>query len=53
MSYLQETAAVRDKINNLLSRIAVLEALFATSAGDVAERKRRNELLQYAIIPLT
>ena len=45
-----ETVAVRNKINNLLSRIAVLEALFRTPAGDVAEEECWNELLQYAII---
>ena len=48
---LQETVAVRNKINNLLSRIAVLEVLLATPAGDVAEKKCWNELLLYAIPP--
>ena len=50
-SYSQKTVAVGNKVNDLLSRIAVLEALFAESPGDVAEEKRRHELLWYYIVP--
>lgn len=46
---LQETAAVKDKIEILRSRIATLEVLFDSPAGDMAETKRREELLAYVI----
>jgi len=49
-THLQDTVAVRDKIDSLRSRITVLEPLFAAPAGDVAEGKRRNELLWYVIV---
>ena len=48
MDYPQQTVAVRNKIDSLLSRIGVLEALFAAPAGGVTEEERRNELLRYA-----
>ena len=51
LTHLQETVAVRNKIENLLSRIAALEELFATHPGDVADLKRRDELIRYAAIP--
>ena len=51
MTHPQETVAVKNKINNLLSRITRLDALFATPACDVVEKGRRDELLQYGIIP--
>jgi len=44
---LQETAAVRDKIEVLRSRIAVLEKTFEQPAGDEAEKGRREGLLTY------
>ena len=47
----QETAAVRNKIENLLSRVTALEALFATPPGEVIEQRRRNGLIRYAVIP--
>ena len=48
-SHPQETVTVRNKIDNLLSRIDRLEALFVTPTGDLAEKRRRNELLRYGI----
>ena len=48
---LQETAVVRDKIENLVIRIATLEARFETPPEDVTEQRRRRELIQYAILP--
>lgn len=47
---LQETALFKNKIENLLSRIAVLEGGFGIPTDDVAEQGRRNELIRYAII---
>jgi len=49
---LQETIPVRNKIEDLLSRVATLEELFATLPGDVAEQRCRSEVIRYAIIPL-
>jgi hypothetical protein len=51
LTHLQETIAVGNKIENLLSRIAGLEALFATRPGNVEEQRRRSELIRYAVIP--
>ena len=52
LTYLQETIAARNKIENLLSCVDTLEALFATPPGDVAEQRRRSELRGYANFPL-
>ena len=49
--HFQETVAVGDKIKVLRSRITVLEKHFEKPAGDVAETKRREELLKYVIGP--
>ena len=46
---LQETAAVRDKIEVLRSRIATLEKIFEKTAVDVPEERRRKGLLTYVI----
>ena len=46
---LQETAAVRKKIQDLCSRTDSLETIFRKPANDVAEKERRDELLQYVI----
>ena len=48
-SHLQNTVAVKDKIEILLPRIAALEKLFEQSASDEKEAKRREGLLMYAI----
>jgi len=48
-SCLQNTAAVKDKIEILLSRIASLEKLFEQPAGNEKESKRREGVLMYAI----
>ena len=48
----QETT-VDSSIENLLSRIVALETRFATRPGDVEEQRRRSELIQYVIIPLS
>ena len=44
---LQETAAVKEKIEVLRSRISVLEKVFEQPAGDEAEKGRRDKLLTY------
>jgi len=44
---LQETAAVKEKIEVLRSRVSVLEKVFEQSASDEAEKRRRDELLTY------
>ena len=46
---LQETAAVRDKIKVILSRVAALEKVFEQPARDGAEKTRQEELLTYVI----
>jgi len=48
--HLQETLVVRNKIEDILSRVATLEANFATLPGDVDEQSRRSELIRYAIL---
>ena len=48
---LQRASAVRNKIETLLSRIPALEALFATRPDDVAEQRRRSELIRCVVIP--
>ena len=52
LTHLQETVAVGNKIENLLSHLTVLNALFATLPKDVAEQRRRSELLRYVFSPL-
>ncbi|KAF9642707.1 hypothetical protein BDM02DRAFT_3273353 [Thelephora ganbajun] len=42
----KETVAVRDKIEDLLSRIEALEARFATPPGNIVEQKRRREVIR-------
>ena len=49
---LQETVAVRNKIQDLCARITKLEMIFRADTDDVAEKKRRDELLRYIIGPL-
>ena len=46
--HLQNTVAVRDKIELLRSRIAKLEKLFKEPASDKKEIKLREALLTYA-----
>jgi len=48
---LQETVAVRKKIQDLCSRITALETIFGTPTNDAPEKERRDGLLQYVIIP--
>ena len=50
LNHLQETVII-NKIQNLLSRIAVLEALFSTRPVDVDDQRRRSELIRYAAPP--
>jgi hypothetical protein len=52
LTRLQEAVAVRNKIEDLLSRVAALETLFATRPSDVEEQRHRIELIRYAT-PLT
>ena len=42
---------VRNKIEDLLSRIVMLDVLFTTCPSDVAEQRHRNKLIQYVAIP--
>ena len=49
--HLQETVAVGNKIEDLLSRIVALEECFDSRPDDVAEQRRRNELRWFVIIP--
>ncbi|KAF9643223.1 hypothetical protein BDM02DRAFT_3192003 [Thelephora ganbajun] len=42
----KKTAAVGNKIEDILSRIEVLEARFATPPGSVVEQRRRSELIR-------
>ncbi|KAF9643442.1 hypothetical protein BDM02DRAFT_1470175 [Thelephora ganbajun] len=42
----KEAAAVRNKTEDLLSRIEALEARFATPPGNVVEQKRRREVIR-------
>ena len=41
---------MRNKIEDLLSRVAALETDFATLPGGVDEQSRRSELIRYAIL---
>ena len=43
---------MRNKIEDLLSRVAALEADFATLPGDVEEQRCRHQLIRYAVLPL-
>ena len=45
LTYLQEAVAIRNKVENLLSYTTVLEVSFATCPSDVAEQRRRTELI--------
>ena len=47
--YSQEADAVRNKIEGLLPRIVGLEARFAAPPGDVAELRRRSDLIRYVV----
>ena len=49
---LQETVAVRKKIQDLCSRITALEAIFGTPTNDAPEKGRRDGLLRHVIVPL-
>ena len=47
---LQETTAVREKIQHLSSRLDALGTIFAEPTSDEAEQRRRDELLRYVIV---
>ena len=49
--HLQGTVAIGNKIENLLSRIVALEERFDSRPGDVAEQRRRDELIRYVVVP--
>ena len=49
LTHLQETAAVKDKIKVLRSRITKLEKVFEKPSVDEEERGRRKELLLFVI----
>ena len=42
---------MENKIEILLSHVVALEELFDSRPGDVAEQRRRDELIQYAVVP--
>ena len=44
--------AVREKIDDFLSRIAELKVLFMTPTADAQEQGRRDKLLRYVIVSL-
>lgn len=46
----QGTVAIGNKIENLLSPLATLEALFETCPWNVEEQRHRSELILYAVI---
>ena len=43
---------MRNKVEDLISRVATLEADFATLPGGVDEQRRRRELIRYVVLPL-
>ncbi|KAF9646611.1 hypothetical protein BDM02DRAFT_3270823 [Thelephora ganbajun] len=47
----QETVAIGNKIEVLLSCIVALEERFDSRPGDVEEQRRRRELIGYVVIP--
>ena len=51
MNSLQGSAAVGDKIEVLLSHVVALEDFFDSRPGDVAEQRRRDELIEYVVVP--
>lgn len=51
LTHMQDSTALRNKVDNLLSHITTLGQLFATFPGDVAEQRCRTELIWYAVIP--
>ena len=50
MNSRQGSAAVGDKIKVLLSHVVALEDFFDSRPGDVAEQRRRDELIQYVVV---
>lgn len=48
--HLQESVAVGNKVENLLSRINALEERFGSRPDDVAEQRRRGKLIRYAML---
>jgi hypothetical protein len=50
LSNMQGSTAARNKID-VLSRIVALEQSFNSRPGNVAEQRRRDELLRYVAIP--
>ena len=52
-TYLQEALPVRNKAEDLVSRVDALEKHFDSPPSDVAEQRHRSEVLRYAIIFLT
>ena len=42
---------IRNKTKNILSRVVALEQLFKTTPGDMAEQRRRRELMPYVVTP--
>ena len=43
---------MRNKTEDLLSRVATLEPDFATLPGGVDEQRRRHQLIRYVVLPL-
>ena len=51
-THLQGSTAVRNKIEDLLSRVTVLEKHFDSPPNDTAELRLRAEVIGYVVIPL-
>ena len=47
----QESVAVENKIGGILSRVVSLEEHFNSRPSDVAEQRRRDDLIWYAMTP--
>lgn len=52
-THLQRTVAVGNKIEDVLSRIVALENQLDSQPGDIAELRRRDELIRYATVSPT
>ena len=51
MTQFQETVAVGNRVENLLSPIAVLEDCFDSPPSGVAEQRRQKDFILYATVP--
>lgn len=47
----QQGFSIAKKVEGLISRVASMDALFAIPPGDVAELRRREEVIRYDVVP--